>query len=195
MELVATGSLLGVRESRRIVGEYEVDYRGLHGTAQLPRSNCRLQQVGRYPRPRLLRRTMGALHRASFSSSDRPGLGEYYGLPYGILVPRGWQQSLGGRPLQFERRQGPWRDPRSTRLFHDGPGRRNRRGAIDENRSTSLRSRHGNPGRNPAKSRRLSAAKISFQKDDSRRLTLSSWNLTLWHENRCPGRIHAQSRR
>jgi ribulose 1,5-bisphosphate synthetase/thiazole synthase len=90
MEFVATGSLLGVRESRRIVGEYEIDYEDFTGRHSFPDQiavynksidihvhDCSDEEWERYTN--------------EFLKRDRLGPGEYYGLPYGILVPRGWQ--------------------------------------------------------------------------------------------------------
>ena len=90
MEFVSTGSLLGVRESRRIVGEYEVDYEDFTGRHNFPDQiaaynksvdihvhDCSDEQWERYM--------------DEFYKRDRLGMGEYYGLPYGILVPKGWQ--------------------------------------------------------------------------------------------------------
>lgn len=89
MEFVVTGSLLGVRESRRIVGEYEVKYADFTGRHSFPDQicaynksvdihvhDCSDEQWERYT--------------SEFLTRDRTGVGEYYGLPYGILVPRGW---------------------------------------------------------------------------------------------------------
>lgn len=90
MEFVATGSLLGVRESRRIVGEYEVNYDNFTQRRYFPDQiavynksidihvhDCSDEQWERYT--------------SEFLKRDRLGPGEYYGLPYGILVPRGWE--------------------------------------------------------------------------------------------------------
>ncbi|MEI8342763.1 MAG: FAD-dependent oxidoreductase, partial [Verrucomicrobiota bacterium] len=89
MELVATGSLLGVRESRRIVGEYEINYDDYtcrrsfpdqiavyNKTVDIHVHDCSDEQWERYT--------------SEFLKRDRLGVGEYYGLPYGILVPQGW---------------------------------------------------------------------------------------------------------
>jgi len=89
MEFVCTGSLLGVRESRRIVGEYEVNYDDFTNRRSFPDQiavynksvdihvhDCSDEQWERYT--------------SEFLKRDRLKAGEYYGLPYGILVPRGW---------------------------------------------------------------------------------------------------------
>lgn len=90
MEFVTTGSLLGVRESRRIVGEYEVNYDDFSRRRSFPDQiavynktvdihvyDCSDEEWERYT--------------TEFQKRDRLKAGEYYGLPYGILVPRGWE--------------------------------------------------------------------------------------------------------
>ena len=90
MEFIVTGSLLGIRESRRIVGEYELDYEDFRARRSFPDQiaaynksvdihpyDCSDEEVARFA--------------GEFNGFDRPGPGEYYGIPYGILVPRGWQ--------------------------------------------------------------------------------------------------------
>jgi hypothetical protein len=90
LELVATGSLLGVRESRRIVGEYELNYEDFKARRTFPDQigiynksvdihvhDCSDEQWERYTK--------------EFLTLDRTGPGEHYGIPYGILVPKGWQ--------------------------------------------------------------------------------------------------------
>jgi hypothetical protein len=90
MEFVSTGSLLGVRESRRIVGEYEINYDDFTNRRGFPDQiavynkavdihvhDCSDEQWERYT--------------DEFLKRDRPKALEYYGLPYGILVPRGWE--------------------------------------------------------------------------------------------------------
>lgn len=90
MELVATGSLLGVRESRRIVGEYEIHYDDFTSRRTFPDQiavykksidihvhDCSDEEWERY--------------QAQYLKRDRLGPGEHYGLPYGILVPKGWR--------------------------------------------------------------------------------------------------------
>lgn len=90
MELIATGSLLGIRESRRIVGEYELEYADFTDRRSFPDQiciynksvdihvyDCSDEEWERYT--------------SEFLTRDRTGVGEYYGLPYGILVPQGWE--------------------------------------------------------------------------------------------------------
>ena len=89
MEVIATGSLLGVRESRRIVGEYELNHADFKARRQFP------DQIAVYAKaidihvydlsPEEYRR-----YHDEYTKLDRPGRGECYGLPYGILVPKSW---------------------------------------------------------------------------------------------------------
>ena len=88
MEFLATGALMGVRESRRIVGEYELCYDDYKARRHFPDQiavyckqvdihvyDCSEEDYERY--------------RGEYTDTLKPG--ETYGLPYRILVPRGWQ--------------------------------------------------------------------------------------------------------
>jgi len=88
MEFLATGALMGVRESRRIIGEYELCYADYQARRHFPDQiavyckqvdihvyDCSDEQYERY--------------RGEFTETLKPG--ETYGLPYRILVPKGWQ--------------------------------------------------------------------------------------------------------
>lgn len=90
MELVSTASLLGVRESRRIVGEYELNYDDFRSRRSFP------DQIGIYNKSIDIHvhdcsDAEWERYLAEFEKNDRPAAGEYYGLPYGILVPKGWE--------------------------------------------------------------------------------------------------------
>ncbi len=89
MEVLATGSLLGVRESRRIVGEYELTHADFKARRQFP------DQIAVYSKAidiHVYDLSPGEYRRyhEEYTKLDRPGRGECYGLPYGILVPKGW---------------------------------------------------------------------------------------------------------
>lgn len=90
MKVMATGALLGVRESRRIVGEYELNYADFKARRHFP------DQIAVYRKsvdihvydlsPEEYKR-----YHEEFTTLDRLKRGESYGLPYGMLVPKGWQ--------------------------------------------------------------------------------------------------------
>ena len=88
MQMIATAALLGVRESRRIVGEYELGYDDFTTRRSFP------DQIAIYNKSVDIHvydcsDEEWVRHTREFVSSDRPAAGEYYGLPYGILVPKG----------------------------------------------------------------------------------------------------------
>jgi len=90
MEQVVTGHLMGVRESRRIVGEYELSFDDYISRRQFPDQigvfnkfvdnhvyDCSDEEWDRFVREMKETATL------------EPG--ECFGLPYGILVPKGWK--------------------------------------------------------------------------------------------------------
>ncbi|MEA1952611.1 MAG: FAD-dependent oxidoreductase [Planctomycetota bacterium] len=88
VELVSTAAKIGIRESRRIVGEYELTIADYMAWRQFPDQIA----VFNYPID---------IHAYDLSQKERKRFeGEYldkrdmrgktFGLPYGILVPRGW---------------------------------------------------------------------------------------------------------
>lgn len=89
MTLVATAALMGVRESRRVVGEYELDvddYRARRHFHDQIAVYCKQVDVHVYDdSPEEYER-----YRRSFEERDVLAPGESYGIPYGVLVPRGW---------------------------------------------------------------------------------------------------------
>ena len=89
-ELVTTGSLMGVRESRRIVGEYELNYGDFIAKRQFP------DQIGVYNAPvdiHVYDDTDAEYQRyyKEYTQVGRLKAGECFGIPYGILVPKGWR--------------------------------------------------------------------------------------------------------
>jgi hypothetical protein len=97
MQVVATGNLLGVRESRRVVGEYTLNYEDFKARRHFP------DQIGIYSKavdihvydlsPEEYQR-----YYKEFSTMDRLKKGESYGMPYGMIVPKGWTNLwVGGR--------------------------------------------------------------------------------------------------
>ena len=90
MQLVTTAPLIGVRESRRIVGEYELTFDDYSARRQFPDQiavfnksvdihayDCTEKEYQRY--------------HEEYTKTGRLGLGECFGIPYGILVPKGWK--------------------------------------------------------------------------------------------------------
>jgi len=90
VELVTTGSLMGVRESRRIVGEYELNVRDYLARKQFPDQigvfnkfidihpyDCTEEEINRF-------------NDEAFASGRLPE-GTYFGIPYGIIVPKGFK--------------------------------------------------------------------------------------------------------
>lgn len=89
IELVATGSLMGLRESRRVMGEYDLVFDDYINCRQFPDQigvlnkfvdihpyDCSKAEYERFMRE---------------SKEARMGKGECFGLPYGIIVPKNWK--------------------------------------------------------------------------------------------------------
>jgi FAD-dependent oxidoreductase family protein len=89
LELVATAPVMGVRDSRRIVGEFELTIEDFKSARQFP------DQVAVYNRPTDVHPTDTSekeyqrfLH--DFEGFHGLGEGDCLGIPYGILAPKGW---------------------------------------------------------------------------------------------------------
>jgi hypothetical protein len=90
IELATTGSLVGVRESRRIVGEYELTCDDYLARRQFPDQIAVFNKAvdihvyddseAEYQR-----------YYKEYTQTGRLKPGECYGIPYSILVPRCWQ--------------------------------------------------------------------------------------------------------
>jgi hypothetical protein len=90
MEHVTTASLIGVRESRRIKGEYVLNLDDYLARREFP------DQIGIFNK-------FVDIHPYDTSEEEyqrflkekderlRLNPGEYFGIPYSVLVPRGWQ--------------------------------------------------------------------------------------------------------
>lgn len=90
LELVCTASVMGVRESRRVVGEYELTYEDYLARRQFP------DQIGLFNKfvdvhPYSCGREDYDAHMEEKNRSGRLNPGECFGIPYGILVPKGWK--------------------------------------------------------------------------------------------------------
>ena len=89
-ELVTTGTLMGVRESRRIVGEYELNVQDYLAKRQFP------DQIGVFNKfidihpYSCAEEEIEQFNQEAFDTGRLP-VGTYFGIPYGILVPKGFQ--------------------------------------------------------------------------------------------------------
>lgn len=103
IQLVASGSLLGVRETRRILGDYVLSLDDYKRRAIFP------DEIGRYAYPidnhpvRPGKDTYEQ-HRKEFDQEMRYGKGESYGIPYRALTPKGLDNVLvAGRCVSADR--------------------------------------------------------------------------------------------
>ena len=90
IELVTTAALMGVRETRRIVGEYELTFNDYIARRQFR------DQIGVFNKfvdihVRDCSDDEYERFQKEMSETGRLGPGECFGLPYGIIVPSGWR--------------------------------------------------------------------------------------------------------
>jgi hypothetical protein len=90
MEHVTTASLMGVRESRRIVGEYELTEKDYQLRRHFP------DQVGVFNKaidihPYDASDAEWERFQQEYFRAGRLKPGECFGIPYGVLVPKGWR--------------------------------------------------------------------------------------------------------
>lgn len=90
MEMVATASVMGVRESRRIVGEYELNEEDYHARRTFP------DQIAIYNKSIDIHPYDTSIEeyerfKKEYKDIGRLKPGEYFGIPYSILVPKNWQ--------------------------------------------------------------------------------------------------------
>lgn len=103
MELVSTGALMGIRESRRIMGEYVLNVEDFKKRAVFE------DEIGRYCYPIDIHASKPDLASykkfdEDFRKSFRYNEGESYGIPYGSLVPKGLANVLvAGRCISSDR--------------------------------------------------------------------------------------------
>lgn len=88
IELLTTAPVMGIRDSRRIVGEFELNIDDFRAKRQFP------DQVAVYNRPTDVHPTDTSKAEyerflKDFHGKDNLGRGEFVGIPYSILVPRG----------------------------------------------------------------------------------------------------------
>jgi hypothetical protein len=102
MELVATGALLGIRETRRITGDYTMTLADFLQRASFP------DEIGRYSYPVDIHASntdAGSFEKFMNEHTNlRYGEGENYGIPYRALTPRGLINVLvAGRCISTDR--------------------------------------------------------------------------------------------
>ncbi|MDR6550287.1 FAD-dependent oxidoreductase [Paenibacillus qinlingensis] len=90
IEHVTTASLIGIRESRRIVGEYELNVQDYFARRQFP------DQIGLFNKsidihPYNNSEEEYKRYYDEFEKAGRLSPGECFGIPYGVLVPKGWR--------------------------------------------------------------------------------------------------------
>lgn len=103
MELVSTGAILGIRESRRIIGDYILNVEDFKNRAVFD------DEIGRYcypidihaskPDPAAYKK-----FEEEFTKTYRYNKGESYGIPYRCLVPKNLSNVLvAGRCISSDR--------------------------------------------------------------------------------------------
>jgi len=102
--MVATASLMGVRESRRIVGDYVLtvdDYRARRSFPDEIARNCYMVDI--HTTQEDLRGEIDNLHRAHVARGERYEKGESHGIPYRCLTPKGIRNVLvAGRSISTD---------------------------------------------------------------------------------------------
>ena len=98
IEHVVTASLMGVRESRRILGEYEMTYDDYMERRKFPDQIglfCKFIDIHPYNTSKeewdRHSSESGYANAQGKEVSSQYSTGEYYGIPYGIIVPKGWK--------------------------------------------------------------------------------------------------------
>lgn len=89
VEHATTASLMGVRESRRILGEYELNFEDYISKREFP------DQIGIYNKAVDIHAYNDSLEEFNrylkeYQETGRLKRGEHFGIPYSILVPKGW---------------------------------------------------------------------------------------------------------
>ena len=130
--LAATASLMGVRETRRIIGDYVLDIDDFLARRSFADEICR----NAYPVD--IHTAKNEIDASRAGRLDVMGryenyqTGESHGIPYRCLTPRGSAQRAGRGPLYLLRPSGTVEHPHHARLPGPGrsrrPGRRPRRG-------------------------------------------------------------------
>jgi hypothetical protein len=111
MKTLSTAALMGVRESRNIIGEYELNYQDMKNLRQFPDQigvYCKAVDIHVYDTSD----EQSERYITEFEKRDILKKGENYGLPYGMLVPKGWKNlCAAGRCISADVKvQGSLRD-------------------------------------------------------------------------------------
>jgi len=90
IEHACTASVMGVRESRRIIGEYELNFKDFISKREFP------DQIGIFNKSVDIHAYNDSLSefnrfKKEYNETARLKKGEYFGIPYSILVPKGWK--------------------------------------------------------------------------------------------------------
>ncbi|HNY41983.1 MAG TPA: FAD-dependent oxidoreductase [Bryobacteraceae bacterium] len=102
IEHVTTAPLVGVRESRRILGEYELNFDDYLGRRQFP------DQIAVFNKsvdihPYDTSDTEWERFSKEYKQTGALKSGECFGIPYGVLVPKGWKNLwVAGRPVSAD---------------------------------------------------------------------------------------------
>jgi hypothetical protein len=92
VELVTSASLMGVRESRKIVGEEELTKEDFYEKRQFPNQigvYNRFMDIHNYDASEEEWKRFESLFKDD--SKSQMGVGNYLGLPYGMIVAKGWK--------------------------------------------------------------------------------------------------------
>ncbi len=100
--LVATGSLMGIRETRRVIGDYLLTFEDYLARRSFPDEICRNSYPidVHHPKEKIADNIAGNYHGMSHHYSA----GESHGIPYRCLTPRGLRNVLiAGRSISTDR--------------------------------------------------------------------------------------------
>ena len=167
IELLTTAPVMGVRDTRRIVGEFELTIEDFKSARQFP------DQVAVYNRPTDVHPTDTSEKEFKRFLDDFEGFhglgeGDCLGVPYGILVPKGWKNLwVAGRCHSSDTKvHGSIRAQSAAYMMGQAVGHRRR--AVDPHRPAGVRSRYLDAGGNAARAGRVSAAGQAQPRDDAR---------------------------
>jgi hypothetical protein len=137
LELLTTAPVMGVRDSRRIVGEFELNIEDFRAKRQFP------DQIAVYNRPTDVHPTDTSKAEfdrfmKDFHGKDNLGRRRLRGHPLQHPGAARLAQPVGGRALPFQRHQGAWLDPRAVGRVHDGAGRGHGGSAVHRHRAAGL---------------------------------------------------------